>query len=247
MSTQIVKPACTKYESFYICLAMLTVISLSGMSILHRGIADKEKVLLDYQLSGYGDLNNLEQGIFNDLYSAALEIDAYHDENEGEWPSIRELEGQFIPPFVHDQVWKKRGELIWTQKTFNKKYLHLAAYMGKTSNFEKAGSFLLIMSHKHGVEGEELIEAPVFHEEQPFKIWHYNFPHTSCLCSQIHWLLGRSLRKDFNLLTLRYYPQHDLSFPDNFTVRNLILKGLKEIIPYKGEEEIKRLKGEIGN
>jgi hypothetical protein len=36
-----------------------------------------------------------------------MDIDAYHDENEGKWPSIKEIKAQFIPPFVQDQAWGK--------------------------------------------------------------------------------------------------------------------------------------------
>lgn len=222
---QIVRPAGTRYESMYLCLAMLVVILVSGTAILHRTRSDEQKVLLDYQMSGYGDLNSFEQGTFNDLYAAALEIDAYHDENDEKWPSIRELEDQFIPPFIHDQAWKKRGKLLWTQKVPNVKYTHVAAYMGKTSDPEVSGSFLLVMSHRHRAEGDNKSEAPDFHEDQPFRIWYYN--HKSRLYSK-----------------RPRHPQRNIPFPDSFIIQNLIMKGWKEVVPYKGEDEIRRLNGE---
>ncbi|MDL1963582.1 MAG: hypothetical protein LWW98_04430, partial [Deltaproteobacteria bacterium] len=140
MHTQVIKPTGTSREGLYFVLTIVVVIAVAGICIMHRTRAEPERVLFEYQISGYKDLNNFEQGTFLALYTAAMEIDAGHDNNEGTWPSVRDLQEQVMPPFAHDRAWVMSGKLIWTQKILNKDMIHATAYLGKPSISDVSGS-----------------------------------------------------------------------------------------------------------
>jgi len=212
MHTQIVKPSGTSHEGLYFVLTVAVVIATAGICIMHRTRAEPEQVLFEYQISGYKDLNNFEQGTFLALYTAAMEIDANHDNNEGTWSSVRDLQEQFMPPFAHDRAWVMSGKLIWTQKILNTDMIHATAYLGRPSISDISGSFLLVLLHDHSTEGDYQIGEPE-HDEGPFKIWYSN--------------------------------KTDAGFPKKFSVRSLAIMEWKEVIPYTGDDEMKRIKGII--
>ena len=210
MHTQVVKPASAGREGVYFILVTAMVVAVAGILIMCRTRVEPQKVLFEYQISGYKDLNNSEQTTFVALYTAAMEIDAFHDDNEGTWLSVKELQEQFIPPFAHDRAWETSGKLAWTQKIRNREKIHMTAYLGKPSVPDISGSFLLVLSHDHGEEGDCRIGEPE-HDEEPFAIW--------------------------------YIAEAEVDFPEGLTMQSLTLKGWKEVIPYKGEDERRRIKG----
>lgn len=211
MTTQIIKPAGSRDESLYLIMAVIAVMTVSGIAVHLRTRTDPAQSLAEYQISGYRDLANMEQGTFNDLYAAAMEIDGIHDDggSENGWPTIKELEAEFIPPFVRDQAWNKRGKVNWTARIDATENTHTAVYMGRPQIRGNSGSFLLVISHKHGP----------------------GFSHTEADSVDAHFQIW-------------YHKQPDPKFPDECTVRNLAVKGWKEVIPYMGDAEVKRLKGE---
>ena len=210
MHTQVVKPAGTSHEGLYFVLAIAVVIAVAGICIMHRTRAEPERALFEYQISAYKDLNNFEQGTFLAIYTAAMEIDAGHDSNEGTWLSVKDLQEQFMPPFAHDRAWAMSGKLIWTQKILSNDMIHATAYLGKPSISDISGSFLLVLLHNHSTEGDYQIGEPE-HDEEPFKIW--------------------------------YSGETAVDFPEKMSVRSLAIMGWKEVVPYTGDDEMKRIKG----
>ncbi|MDL2122885.1 MAG: hypothetical protein LWX51_07330 [Deltaproteobacteria bacterium] len=210
MHTQVVKPTGSSREGLYFVLTTAVVIAVAAICIMHRTRAEPERVLFEYQISGYKDLNSFKQGTFVALYTAAMEIDAAHDNNEGTWLSVKDLQERFMPPFAHDRAWAMSGKLIWTQKILNKDMIHATAYLGKPSIPDISGSFLLVLLHDHSTEGDYQIGEPE-HDEGPFKIW--------------------------------YSSKTAVDFPKKLSVRSLAIKGWKEVIPYTGDDEMKRIKG----
>ena len=210
MHTQVVKPTGSSRECLYFVLTTAVVIAVAAICIMHRTRAEPERVLFEYQISGYKDLNSFKQGTFVALYTAAMEIDAAHDNNEGTWLSVKDLQERFMPPFAHDRAWAMSGKLIWTQKILNKDMIHATAYLGKPSISDISGSFLLVLLHNHSTEGDYQIGEPE-HDEEPFKIW--------------------------------YSGETAVDFPEKLSVRSLAIKGWKEVIPYTGDDEMKRIKG----
>jgi len=210
MHTQVVKPAGSSREGLYFVLATAVVIAVAAICIMHRTKAEPERVLFEYQISGYKDLNSFKQGTFVALYTTAMEIDAAHDNNEGTWLSVKDLQERFMPPFAHDRAWAMSGKLIWTQKILNNDMIHATAYLGKPSISDISGSFLLVLLHNHSTEGDYQIGEPE-HDEEPFKIW--------------------------------YSGETAVDFPEKLSVRSLSIKGWKEVVPYTGDDEMKRIKG----
>jgi hypothetical protein len=115
------------------------------------------------------------------------------------WPPVKKLADQFIPPFVQDAVWTSRGRPEWTYRsTEEEDGESVCLYLGKTSDPEISGSFLLIVySHEH---------AEVNH------IWYKNTPNVE---------------------------MPKLATPDSFA-----RSGWLQVVPYLGEEELRRLKGD---
>ncbi|OEU82667.1 MAG: hypothetical protein BA865_11905 [Desulfobacterales bacterium S5133MH4] len=210
MHTQVVKPSGASREGVYFILVTAIVVAVAGILIMHRTRVEPQKLLFDYQISGYKDLNNFEQGTFVALYTAAMEIDASHDDNEGTWLSVRDLQEQFMPPFARDRAWETSGKLAWTQKILNREKIHMTAYLGKPSEPDISGSFLLVLSHSHSAEGDYVI-GEAEHDDEPFKIWYTRKAH--------------------------------VDFPEGLNIQSLTVKGWKEVVPYKGEEERRRIKG----
>ncbi|MCP4114593.1 MAG: hypothetical protein GY737_04185 [Desulfobacteraceae bacterium] len=208
MEQQIVKPVSTKSEVIYLFVAVAVVVMIAGGVIAGRIRPSDEKVLKAHQISAFRDLATLEQGTFNDLYAAAMEINELHGMGDEEWPSLATLENEFMPPFVKDQVWEKRGSLAWEQRVPWSGTRHVALYLGVPRDAGGFGCFLLVMLHDHAGKrpGTDTVE------HAPYEIWHHDEP--------------------------------DVAFPEIVTDQALMAKGWKEVVPYKGEEEVKRLKGE---
>ncbi len=196
-------------------LAMLIVSLGFSLMVIHRTQSEQATQLETYQISAYSDLNDIEQGIFSDLYAAAFEIDEIHDFDDV-WPQINALEEMYLAPFLKDASWERRGKLLWTLKNDDQAALYTAAYIGTTSEPDISGSFLLLLSHHHD-EDEAGENEGVVHSEED---------------EEEH-------------CTIWYAAGNAPTIPNELIEKNLIAKGWQEVIPYKGEEEVKRLKGDI--
>ncbi|MGD9823600.1 DUF6162 family protein [Desulfobacter sp.] len=209
MQQYIVKPVSTRAEVIWLLVTVALVVAVSGSVIAARTRPGDHNVLSAHQISAFEDLDTLEQGTFNDLYAAAMDIESIHDEQDDAWPSPKDLSAQGIPPFTRDRVWETRGRMAWEQKTLNSGTRHMAVYFGRPGSEQAPGCFLLIMQHSHGTPQV----GKTGPEHGPWEIWHHD--------------------------------RAGIGFPGTVTDPGLIAKGWKEVVPYKGEEEVKRLKGEI--
>lgn len=169
--TQIVKPLDTRAETMAFAVVVLLFGLLVGAMALQRSQTEDAPRLLEYQLSAYDQLSNLEQGTFNDLYAAVIEIQGYHGDGT-QWPTIEELRDWYVPPFVQDVVWKKRGALRWTRHILGTYNIHEAFYLGATSDPAVSGSFLLVCSHLHGVGNDNVMGTSQDYTGETFGIWY---------------------------------------------------------------------------
>lgn len=208
---QIIHPANSRLESLVVGLTLLGIFSTAGALLWRTTEQHGPQRLREYQISAYQDLSPLEQGTFNDLYAAAMEVESVH-EDEGGWMSIADLEEFFIPPFIQDIVWQKRGALHWTQPIIDTRNIHITAYLGQTTAPATSGSFLLVLSHLHGAGGGNILATSLNYDGQTFGVW---------------------------------YHSQAVSVAQSITRESLIVQGWEEVIPYRGEDEIKRLKGNI--
>ncbi len=211
MAQEIIKPLDTRSETMVVFTVSVVILIVALVAILLRREAGIERYLLPYQISAYSDLESDVQAIYQDLYAAALEIDAVHDESGEGWPSIVELEEEYMAPFTRDRAWAERGQIRWTTFTFSHSRRHVAAYFGQAQKSTSLGSLLLILNHRHQDDDTNAIAA-VLEEESHMDIW--------------------------------YDATGELAFQGEYEDGTLIATGWKEVIPYKGDDEISRLKRE---
>ncbi len=119
MAQEIIKPLDTRSETMVVFTVSFVILIVALVAILLRREGEIERYMLPYQISAYSDLGSGVQAIYQDLYAAALEIDAVHDESGEGWPSIVELEEEYMAPFIRDRAWAERGRMRWTTFTFS--------------------------------------------------------------------------------------------------------------------------------
>src|SRR5690348_2794867 len=99
MQTQIVRPATARLEGVYLLLVCIAVLAVCGALILKRQTKIEVLQLQPYQISAFADLSKGEQGLFNDLYAAALELQTVHRDGDT-WLSLDDLQDLAMPPFA---------------------------------------------------------------------------------------------------------------------------------------------------
>jgi len=147
-TVEAVQAASGRKETIYVAQFALLVICVAGVLLAMRSEPAAEQVILEHQISAYHDLTTTEQGTFNDLLTAALDIDAIHADTLA-WPTVEELEFMYIAPFVRDSAWRQRGELQWRHINKDAVSQHDAAYAGLSTDSSTSGSFLLWITHAH--------------------------------------------------------------------------------------------------
>lgn len=171
MSTVTVSPLRQRGEILFLLSSTVAILLIAtALIFVKKSAVDGPKRLKGYQISGITTLTGANQSIFTDLYTAALDIEYYHQTNNEKWPDLRQLEKDLIAPFVKDQTWESRGRLSWReQPTGNDDAsVHLNAYVGKSSNFKVAGSFLILFEHFHSSDGTYYMVAG---RKRPYTIW----------------------------------------------------------------------------
>lgn len=259
MKPTIVAPNNGARELIYVLAVAAIVIIFSGTAILFRLRNDNITVLHSYQISVFKDLKSEEQGIFNELYTAATEIIDQHKDNEPKWISTKQLEEDYIAPFVKDIAWRNRGKSDWKLKILNTNRKHIAMFLGKPLETGKTGSFLLVLLHDHPqipLTAEKT--PPAFEEETAlsFETSHnkdVTNTDTSVLTpsfddqeqseheySETSPVIKKPSHAPFEIW---YNKKINVNFPPSFSDQQLISRGWKEVIAYKGEEELIRVKG----
>src|SRR5215472_1079142 len=99
MQIQIVRPATARLEGVYLLLVCIVILTVCGTLILNRQTKIEALELQPFQISAFADLNKGEQGLFNDLYAAALELQTVHRDGNT-WLSLDDLQDLAMPPFA---------------------------------------------------------------------------------------------------------------------------------------------------
>jgi hypothetical protein len=161
MNTEIVKAGESKTESLWFFVAIgCIVLVCAGLIAANRRVEVKREMSA-FQISAFEDLNSAEQGTYNDLLTAALDIGFIRDaDSEKAWPMVNRLAYEFIPPFVRNAAWESRGRLEWRQLLSEEvgEGESVCLYLGETAQPEISGSFLLIMDSRE--------------DEDAARIWH---------------------------------------------------------------------------
>ena len=153
-----------------LAVALMTVI-LCGIAIVLRNTTASAKAVTGWQVDAFKELRAEELATFNGLYTAAPEIELYHEE-EGGWPTVDALASGYIPPFVQDAAWQRNGAFGWTCSVISTQNAHIALYVGHPQESAESGSFMLIMLHDH--EKEEGNAGLGAHA--PYEIWLHPSP-----------------------------------------------------------------------
>jgi len=204
----VVRPIGTGRETRLVLLAALVTLAVCALIVGFRNTTATAKVVPAWQVDAFKDLRTEELATFNALYTAVPEIEAMHGDRVNHWPTVAELESNYIPPFVPDTAWRKRGSLDWARSVVSTCESHVALYLGRPDDASVSGSFLLVMMHDHVKKQGNA--GGVSHA--PYEIWINS--------SQV------------------------VEFPQILTDQALINSGWREVVARKGEDEMKRTKGE---
>jgi hypothetical protein len=147
MYSQVVKPATGRFERAYLLLVGVVVLGVCSFLIVQRQTVLEAVQLQPYQISAFGDLSKTEQGIFNDLYAAALELQSVHRDNQS-WLSVEDLQDLAIPPFAETALTKTRGGHRWNTIALESADASSMIYFGKSARADEARSFLMVMTYR---------------------------------------------------------------------------------------------------
>lgn len=270
--TEVVRPATVRGETLIVSLSSLVIIALAALIIGARGRVEATEELAEYQVSAYTGLNATEQGVYNDLLAASLDIDMYHADTL-RWPSVLQLQGQYIAPFVKDLSWQQRAGLEWEQDIPDVELQHTVAYYALSSQSEVTGSFLLWMTHKHNMSGPNAAayaaqrgangdkprsDAGMLPTNEPILMdplyGNTGMPRLSAPSPTLGSPQGASttmepeepLREGAPLkpqVRVWYHPGPTVKAPDLYLDEHLITAGWREVIARTGTDESNRLRG----
>jgi len=167
----VVQPSGSGTESRLVLLAALVTILICGSVIMLRNTAATAKEVPGWQIDAFEDLGAEELAVFNGLYTAAPEIEMFH-EDEGDWPSVDQLAADFIPPFMQDAAWEINGAMGWSRTILSTHDKHIALYVGHPGKPSVSGSFMLVMLHDH-VKKEGNANASA---HAPYEVWLHQSP-----------------------------------------------------------------------
>jgi len=167
----VVRPAGAAVETKLVLLVALLTVVVCGSAIALRRAPSENATSPDWQVDAFRDLRAGELAVFNNLYTAAPEIEMSH-EFDGGWPSVDQLATSLVPPFVRDAAWEKDGAMSWSRSIIDSRDKHIALYLGHPGKGAQSGSFLLIMLHDHvKKEGNAGADA-----HAPYEIWRHVSP-----------------------------------------------------------------------
>lgn len=166
----VVCPSGGSAETWWLAAFAVLVVVVCTLAVGTRTGSSETAELQPWQMNAFTALNANEQGTFNALYTSAMEIDAAHEEGEGEWMDIHELEQLFIPPFARDAAWRRQGRIRWTHNLPISEEMDMALYLGIPEEKEASGSFLLVMLHGHARKQGNASGKP---EHARYEVWHH--------------------------------------------------------------------------
>ncbi len=154
MHTQIVKPATGRFEGAYLLSTCVAILAICGSLIFLRQTRLEVIPLQPYQISAFSDLSKTEQGIFNDIYAAALELQTVYRDSRT-WLNVDDLVDLAMPPFAQTALSQKQGGHQWSAQPFNTADTTTMAYLGKSARTAEARSFLLVMTQRKLRDAQE--------------------------------------------------------------------------------------------
>lgn len=171
-SQQLISPSGKGRETMYVLFAAILVAATCATLIFLNQKQSAVAGLESFQIRAFSDLNDKELAVFNGLYTAAVEINGIHDDEE-EWLSVKQLEEELLPPFTKDASWKKNGKYTWDRTLRPAGSMDIALYTGHPEKGNKMGSFILLFLHDHAKKQGNARTAPT---HAPYEIWYHPAP-----------------------------------------------------------------------
>ena len=170
MEKVIVQPTRQRFEIMFVLISTLVIFAVAGGLIAINKTQKEVVKLKSYQISAFNVLTGSDQGIFSDLYTAALEIEALHRDNGEIWATVDELKDKdlALSPFMEDAAWKSRGQHKWRLFTYDQPNVHRAVYVGQ-SNSADVGNFIVLSEHFHSIDGSYYFGV---NKQRPYSIWY---------------------------------------------------------------------------
>lgn len=137
MKYEIIKPANYKKETFYLITAMIFIFLATSILMVNNRQEKNSFLILENEISSYEKFSGIEQSLYADLQNSLTEIEQLKNET-GNFPTIQELEDEYISPFSKDFTWKERG-IDWSEK-FENKNIYI---IGISKDTNKIGNFLI--------------------------------------------------------------------------------------------------------
>ncbi len=149
MCEVVVRPSGSMRETRWVLLVALLTVAVCSGAIIVRNTSARAVETPSWQVDAFLDLRAEELATFNALHTAAPEIVLFHDDILDQWPTVAELEGEFMPPFVQDAAWKQNGGHGWERSVISTQEKHIACYIGRPLDETVSRTFLLVMLHEH--------------------------------------------------------------------------------------------------
>ena len=169
---QLVSPSGKRRETAFVLLAAVLVSITCGTLIFINQKRSDVAELADFQIRAFFSLNEQELAVFNGLYTAAVEIDEIHNEDE-EWLTVSQLEEDLLPPFTKDASWERSGRFTWSRELRPTGSMDIALYTGHPAQGTTAGSFILLFLHDHKQKQGSARTEP---RHAPYEIWYHPSP-----------------------------------------------------------------------
>jgi hypothetical protein len=171
MEKTVIQPQRQRFEILFVLISTVAVLAAAGGLIAINKTQKEAVKLKNYQISAFSVLTGSDQGIFSDLYTAALEIEAIHRDNGEIWATVEELKNKelALSPFVEDASWKTRGQHNWRLFTYDQPNVHRAVYVGRSGDENAAGNFIVLCEHFHSIDGSYYFGV---NKQRPYSIWY---------------------------------------------------------------------------
>lgn len=140
-------------EGKWVLLSIVGILSISALSLPYNQVDNPQVEMLRHQVL-ITDLEQEELALIAELKLAHEEIRDIRLE-AGEWPNVKDLEANWIAPFVKDQSWSRKGAHQWLR-------IENGLYLGMRRN-EKGAASMLLDCRKEQAEIWFSKDSPVDH------------------------------------------------------------------------------------
>lgn len=145
----VVRPAGAERETLFVTLLCAAILLTAGAVVALRIAPSQTTAIASWQIDARDGLTAAEQGVNADLRVAVDDIRASLE--GGKIPTAEELAGDALPPFTSDATSQARGGHVWSTIPTRD---GSAAWLGRSSAPQVAGSFLLWVARDEAASGD---------------------------------------------------------------------------------------------